>query len=790
MNSDTGFNDTPRSKGSKRFGAKKRKSSSSAAAKKKNTPTAKPRSRASSTTGEGGGSGSSTPSTPIQTAAAAAANSQSGDPSSSSPSTTPVVGRVTRNRARLAEGKEIIKPRYTHVGPQSVSRTDKPRWYNQTYLLHLALRKAGKPLPRGVLIPMALAFDQEKSRELGVPPLFGGKTPQNTASGILTENRDKLFESFIPEGQKHVHFRLAYEPGDFDTALRHYNEWLDILYKTDWPYLFSERRKQDDLAWRIQKGYELPEWKIREDLAAAEEREKMAAFVNEDDVVESDALGGVKVEAEPSMNSEQALGDDVELVEGEELKRGDGIEAWGIKAQEDTFVEGQEDLLKRKRENEEHHDLKLELPSPKKRALSPEPFPLYAKVEPDLEEEKEKKEEKKEEELKKDEEATSPTLMTGVVVPSDNPEEVRARQMLEELQAAHLADLRITPFVPDPSDDIPGSLRDLLEVKQSTIPNAGRGMFAKRYIPALTCIGFYFGVPMNEDEFDLLKGSKGLAGQYAHRYRLTVIDATDDDGQPYPVDNPHFFCPFHFMNEDSTRVSMVFWEGHPVNQILCMTTRDIQAGDEIFGNYGTAVERFWKTLGPDGHRIGHSPFTENPVYPPGSSQGNDGKPSSGSSTAQTTGTATTPSEASRFATESEPDPLNRPPRRRREPSGPTDHGSDGVRRNHAGKAAHTRRSSLTISTATSTATTIPLSKARSPVRTMTSSKKSTGGPFRRRKSSVSSSSESRLSGAPVGPGSEDVEASNEGDGETEAEWAPMRTASSEIKAITELVGYE
>jgi hypothetical protein len=62
---------------------------------------------------------------------------------------------------------------------------------------------------------------------------------------------------------------------------------------------------------------------------------------------------------------------------------------------------------------------------------------------------------------------------------------------------------------------VPTSINDLFEVKESGVPAAGSGCFARRNIPVHTLVGFYFGVPMTEDEFDSLKDSTGLASSYS-----------------------------------------------------------------------------------------------------------------------------------------------------------------------------------------------------------------------------------------------------------------------------------
>ena len=61
----------------------------------------------------------------------------------------------------------------THV--VKTKKSDKPRWWNQTYLLYLVLRKATRPLGRKDLITEALALDEEISKERKLPKLFGGK---------------------------------------------------------------------------------------------------------------------------------------------------------------------------------------------------------------------------------------------------------------------------------------------------------------------------------------------------------------------------------------------------------------------------------------------------------------------------------------------------------------------------------------------------------------------------------------------------------------------------------------
>jgi hypothetical protein len=58
-------------------------------------------------------------------------------------------------------------------------------------------------------------------------------------------------------------------------------------------------------------------------------------------------------------------------------------------------------------------------------------------------------------------------------------------------------------------------MTDLFEVKESRVEGAGSGCFTRYNIPVHTLVGFYFGVPMTEDEFDSLKDKTGLASSYS-----------------------------------------------------------------------------------------------------------------------------------------------------------------------------------------------------------------------------------------------------------------------------------
>ncbi|KAJ2245587.1 hypothetical protein GGH97_002788, partial [Coemansia sp. RSA 475] len=116
----------------------------------------------------------------------------------------------------------------------------RPRWYNQMYVMFLALRQSpNHTSSRSNLVREAVALDSRISQDRGLPRAFTGKTPMNSASALLTNNGDRCFVQFRPEGARCFHFRLAFKPGDFASALKAYEEWIRVLVDVDWPVCFG-----------------------------------------------------------------------------------------------------------------------------------------------------------------------------------------------------------------------------------------------------------------------------------------------------------------------------------------------------------------------------------------------------------------------------------------------------------------------------------------------------------------------------------------------------------------------
>ncbi|KAI7887754.1 uncharacterized protein EV154DRAFT_426860 [Mucor mucedo] len=320
------------------------------------------------------------------------------------------------------------------------STNQQPRWHNQAYMLYLALRQhTEKTMARTDLIKSALANDKRISEERLVPKVFRGKTPMNSASAILTNNSDRYFIPFKPDGSKSMHFRLSFEPGSFESAFKEYNEWQANLVQHDWPYCFGSQKKPK--------------------LDFVKELEIMQTYPTEFD----------------------------EFLANRKRQRN---------------LTKSESMVVKKTKKEEH----------------------------------------------KDEQGT------------------------------------------------PRQWQDIIALKKSTASandnyhyynnNNYYGLFASRPLPHNIPLGYYFGVPMTEDEFDSMKDGIGQASEYSYMYQKTVIDPTDKNGRIYYHDGAPL-CPFHYIKETTIRekVNVAFYEGEIKNQIVCWTKKDISPGDELFAFY-------------------------------------------------------------------------------------------------------------------------------------------------------------------------------------------------------------
>lgn len=349
----------------------------------------------------------------------------------------------------------------------------------------------------------AVALDKQISKERGLPKVFTGKTPINSASASLTNNSERYFVSFRPPQATSLHFKLAYEPGNHASAWKNYQDWLKTLIQQDWPKCFGT------------------------------------------DTAESTSIQTKTKETLPSIVKDAA---DLPLTVSETSTLS-------------SF----------------HSESELLLPE----------LPTYS---------------------------TDPEYWTSELFSSQDDyyfkpdSDGNIFNLISSADDGHdlLDDEDANPSDSLPETFIPTSLQDVVHVGVSSIPNAGRGVFAKRDLPKNIPIGFYYGgkavphsldstnfsVPMSEDEFDSIKEGVGMASIYTIMYAKTVLDATDDQGQPYTDPAGAIYCPYHFLNErekDSNNVA--FLRGREVNQVIIWTIKDIKQGDELTVHYGREVDR-------------------------------------------------------------------------------------------------------------------------------------------------------------------------------------------------------
>ncbi|KAG2188694.1 hypothetical protein INT44_003833, partial [Umbelopsis vinacea] len=527
---------------------------------------------------------------------------------------TPLSG----NGSEQEQDKTPITQRRGNKSNPFARLSTQPRWHNQSYMLFLALRQhPDRCLPRTELIKAALAMDKKISDELKLPKVFRGKTPMNSASAILTNNSDRYFIPYKPAGSRSTHFKLAYEPCNFQHAVEEYRIWEKKLVEHDWPYCFGIRKHTPptDTGNDIQPDTTHPsdaQNEIKEEIEACS-----ISGVNTADLE-------TFLSATAILNSETAVKLDAPVseirdtdIETERRRSSDGSESSGHKRSatnntvfSENSVSGSPPAKKPKIELTEfdRYISRRKLSS----SESPSSALAASKIEPDSPPPL----------------TLSPTLLPKSEPPASPPRpagQLKSNSAISSLPAAiEGKDTGINTTLPseDPShvdlsdldlSNVPKCWQDIVEVKPSTVPNSGNGLFAARDLPHNTPLGFYFGVPMTEDEFDSLKDNVGMASQYSIMYRKTVLDATDADGMPYTDPEGEMYCPFHFMNENEEKNSNItFLEGALVNQVICWTKRDIKEGEELFVWYGRDVDRHWEDPNTTDTRRVHTKRKEKP----------------------------------------------------------------------------------------------------------------------------------------------------------------------------------
>ncbi|KAG0374178.1 hypothetical protein BGX24_010729 [Mortierella sp. AD032] len=476
----------------------------------------------------------------------------------------------------------------------------KPKWHTQPYMMFLALRAMpNRTAPRQELIHAAVELDKKFSAEKGLPRVFTGKTPMNSASACLTNNGDKYFIPFKPEGSRSTHFRLAYQPGDFNTAVADYNGWMEELIRHDWPHCFGALKDMNVVeaaattatAMNVGGGAGSGGIGGRPDFARMDsdsrkrgpdtDAEELEQQQQDEDLLlqlSSFTGGGGGI-------SSKKIKSTFVSVDGEDEKEEGQIET-GVSSSPSSFTLDEISSLNHIRGNF-HHNISS---SSKATSMGVRRLDLDLNAAGRLDEPN----------------SCPPTPATATALELE-----RGLKLDDSPVIANRIRKRVVEWEDMDLTRVPSSLAEVVEVKESLIPHAGHGLFAKMDLPAGTPLGFYFGVPMTENEFDSLKEGVGAASQYSIMYRRTVLDATDEQGQPFKqqqgdsgngqvegqVEGEELLCPFHFLNEDKDG-NVSFITGSQVNQVICTTNRRVMAGSELLVFFSRESERHWPAAAP------------------------------------------------------------------------------------------------------------------------------------------------------------------------------------------------
>jgi hypothetical protein len=150
-----------------------------------------------------------------------------------------------------------------------------------------------------------------------------------------------------------------------------------------------------------------------------------------------------------------------------------------------------------------------------------------------------------------------------------------------------------------------------LVVKKSTIPGAGKGLFANKDIEAKTVLGEFLGSVMAKEKFELLPESlRRKIDAYAFSvqgvYRPAqgyVLDPTDANGnytpvpenvlpacnEPPPGAMPNVETCFSMPSDPRTEVTSL------AQSVVFRTTVDVKEGEELFVSYGKRYDRSYHT---------------------------------------------------------------------------------------------------------------------------------------------------------------------------------------------------
>jgi len=152
---------------------------------------------------------------------------------------------------------------------------------------------------------------------------------------------------------------------------------------------------------------------------------------------------------------------------------------------------------------------------------------------------------------------------------------------------SHDSEMRLFPEFPKTADEKYVE-RELIEMRPSSVPGAGTGVFTKNDILANTDLGYYRGEHLTNEEFNKKFSDSGLG-----TYVLTLNDPSDSNTKFYVdgLKKGNWTSRINSPKGTMNKANIVFYtDGRVVSK------RNIKAGEELFVGYGPKYwnNRYWK----------------------------------------------------------------------------------------------------------------------------------------------------------------------------------------------------
>ena len=324
----------------------------------------------------------------------------------------------------------------------------------------------------------------------------------------MTENRDKYFIETKEPGCKHALFSLSFDPGNLESAVNTYNEWTRKLITHDWPILFAKDRQD---VRPMDKGIIQHEQHLDENISFNHEQGiGQDVCLTDYNLNASTRDGSVNPglypdgSVNPCLHLNGSVNPDLHL---------NGSVNPGLL---DTRVV-QTDVPDKSNTNVQNSPLDL-VNTPK--SLENKTIVIGPCEQVSNQNESNSK-------LSTNQESLDTPENQRRQSNQDTPENQRGQSnqdTSENQRGQSNQETTTKPVEMESQPDIPTALDQVVYIAPSSLPGAGKGLFAKIKIPKWTYLGFYFGLAKTEDEFDMLKEHLGVASQYVvHFFKLASL---------------------------------------------------------------------------------------------------------------------------------------------------------------------------------------------------------------------------------------------------------------------------